>query len=92
MTDTISLPRKVNGAAIDALLSDVKSRPVGDLAINGADIEQIGGLGLQALLVIAAECDSEGFRMTVENMSEAAAETFKLLGVDAEIIAKGDVQ
>ncbi len=92
MTETLKLPRKVNASAIDALLNDVKARPLGDIVLDGSDVEQLGGLGLQALLVMAAECDSEGFRLTVENMSPTARETFTLLGVDPETIAKGDVQ
>lgn len=92
MTDVLKLPRKINAPAIDAVLRDVKARPTGDIVLDGSEVEHVGGLGLQALLVIAAECDSEGFRLSVENMSAPARETFDLLGVDPDLIAKGDVQ
>lgn len=91
MTEPLSLPQKFNGAAALAFLNDVKARPTGDLTLDAGAIESIGGMGLQALLVTAAECDSQGFRMTIENLTTEATDTLALLGVDADALCKGDV-
>lgn len=91
MSAAIRLPRKFDAQAARTFIQDVKSQALSDIVLDATDLELIGGMGVQALLVCGAELDSQGFRLSVEHLSEDVSATLSMIGISPEAIAKGEI-
>lgn len=92
MTARLPLPEKLDTAAVPALIAGLQAKQGSDLVLDGSDLQQIGALAVQTLIVAANDWQDSGHTLRFENVNEDVEKQLVLLGTSAAVVTEGDIR
>lgn len=84
--NTLTLPARLDLQSAKPLKADLVERQDGDVCLDAANVEWVGGLGVQLLLSAQAAWQANNHSLMIENASEAFVEGLRRLGVTADLM------
>jgi chemotaxis protein CheX len=85
----LTLPRTFGVTAVDGLVNELRAARGAALTLDAAEVEAIGGLGLQVLISARKTWREDGQALGLADPSDALAAAFALAGV-AQFDVPGD--
>ncbi|WP_138464655.1 STAS domain-containing protein [Poseidonocella sp. HB161398] len=92
MTKEISLPARVDYAAVEALYAEIKEARGEDVALDGSQVKHLGASGLQLLLAAWKSWEQDGHSLTVTSPSGKFSEHIEMLGLDKAHFSKAGAE
>lgn len=77
----IALPARLDASCIDNLMTSIKAARGKPLSLDARELNYIGGLGTQALLVTVKTWNADRQPIQIANASDEFRESMALLGV-----------
>lgn len=82
MASQLTLPARIEGAAIDELQSQLLTHRQADLDLGGAEVERINGLGVELLLSAFDTWEADGMKLRLFDPSPILIEVFDRINED----------
>lgn len=92
MTTRVDLPEKLDTAGVPALIDMLRGQQGANLVLNAAELRQVGGLAVQAIIVAANDWQDAGHRLSLENVTDEVREQLRLLGTAPDVLTEGDIR
>lgn len=82
----LALPARLDGANVGDVFADMSRLRGSDLVLDAADLERLGGLGLQLLLSARSTWAADGRSLSLANVTDALRDAFAAMGANAEML------
>lgn len=85
-TQTLQLPRRLDRGSALSLAAELQARRGAPISLKGAEVEQLGAFGLQALLVAQASWERDGAAFRIFEASDAMKADLETMGVQPDLL------
>ena len=90
MTDTISLPARLDRATLRTLLTDLTSaRRDKVIRLDASEVTHMGALAVQMILAAACGVRADGGTLEIVAISERAQEQLAMMGLSPQQLSEG---
>ncbi|SFR17184.1 STAS domain-containing protein [Poseidonocella sedimentorum] len=90
MSQSITLPEKLNSDAAASLLDAFREKRGADLEIAASDTVFVGGLCFQVLVAAKNQWQADGHTLSVDTHSNAFADGMSRLGMPLDVFSGGN--
>lgn len=90
MTARMTLPSRLDTGTADALAEGLRALEAGPVTLDGSQVEFLGGLCLEALLLARHERTADGAILTIDGATDAFCDGLKTFGLSETEFTSGD--